>query len=104
MRENVKSYSQNWGAKTKSYIIPTVEQKLDNITQDTGANDSNNICTSEEIARWLLIIAMTCKMDANSVLKSVIVPRSDKPNEKASKANSILRHECNARNMCFVDN
>ena len=43
MLENVKSYSQ-----TKSYIIPTVEQKLDNITLHTGTNDSNNIGTSEK--------------------------------------------------------
>ena len=43
MLENVKSYWQ-----TKSYIIPTVEQKLGNIALHTGTNDSNNTGTSEK--------------------------------------------------------
>ena len=47
---------------------------------------------------------MTCKMDTNSVFISGIFPRSDKLNEKASKVNSILRQECNVRNICFIDN
>ena len=47
---------------------------------------------------------MTCKTDENSVFISGIVPRSDKLNEKASKVNSILRHEGNKRNICFIDN
>ena len=51
----------------------------------------------------ILNLAMTCKMDTNSVFISGIVPRSDKLNEKASKVNSILRHECNVRSTCFID-
>ena len=39
----------------------------------------------------------------NRVSLSGIFPRSDKLNEKALKANSILRHEYNLRNMCFFD-
>ena len=41
---------------------------------------------------------MTCKTDTNSVFVAGIVPRTDKLHEKASKVNSILRHEC------FIDN
>ena len=52
----------------------------------------------------ILNLAMTWKTDTNSVFISGIVPRSDKLNEKASKVNSILRHECNVRNICFIDN
>ena len=47
---------------------------------------------------------MTWKTDENSVFISGIAPRSDRLNEKASKVNSILRHECNVRNICFIDN
>ena len=43
-------------------------------------------------------------MDTISVFISGIVLRSDKLNEKASKVNSILRHECNVRNICLIDN
>ena len=100
----VKHFS---GAKTKemkSYVIPTVEQKPDNIILHTGTNDLKNIDTPEEITMGILNLAMTCKTDTNSVFISGIVPRSDKLNEKVSKVNSILRHECNVRNICFIDN
>ena len=52
----------------------------------------------------ILNLAMTCKMDKNSVFISGIVPGSDKFNEKASKVDIILRHECNVRNIYFIDN
>ena len=41
-------------------------------------------------------------MDANSVFIFDIVPRYDKLNGNTSKVNSILRHECNVRNICFI--
>ena len=95
------------GAKTKdmkSYVIPTVEQKPDNVILHTGTNDLKTIDTPEEITMGILNLAMTCKTDTNSVFISGIVPRSDKLNEISSKVNSILRHECNVRNICFMDN
>ena len=88
----------------KSYVISVVEQKLDNIILHTGTNDLKTIDTPEEITMGILNLAMTCKTDTNSVFISGIVPRSDKLNEKASKVNSILRHECNVRNICFINN
>ena len=88
----------------KSYVIPTVEQKPDNIILHTRTNDLKTIDTPEEITMAILNLAMTCKTDTNNVFISGIVPRSEKLNEKASKVNSILRHECNVRNICFIDN
>ena len=52
----------------------------------------------------ILNLAMTSKTDTNSVFISGIVPRSGKLNEKVSKINSILRYECNVRNIFFIDN
>ena len=49
-------------------------------------------------------LAMTWKTDTKSFFISGIVPVSDKLNEKASKINIILRHECNMRSTCFIDN
>ena len=46
---------------------------------------------------------MIWETNTNSVFIYGIVPRSGKLNEKASKVNSILRQECNVRNM-FIDN
>ena len=100
----VKHFS---GAKTKDmqfHVIPTVEQKRDNIILHTRTNDLKIIDTPEEITMAILNLAMTCKTDTNSVFISGIVPRSDRLNEKASKDNRILKHECNVRNTCFIDN
>ena len=94
------------GTKTKdmkSYVIPTFEQKPDNIILQTGTNDLKTIKTPEEITMGILNLAMTCKTDTNRVFISGIVPRSDKLNEKASKENSIQRHQCNVRNTYFID-
>ena len=52
----------------KSYIIPTVEQKLDNIILHTKTNDLKNIDILEETAAEILMLAMFSKMDINGVL------------------------------------
>ena len=95
------------GAKTKdmkSYVIPTVEKKPDNIILHTGTNDLKTIDTPEEITMGILDLAMPCKTDTNSVFITGIIPRSGKLDEKASKVNSFLRHECNVKNICLIDN
>ena len=53
----VKHFS---GAKTrdmKSYVIPTVEEKPDNITLHTGTNDLKTIDTPEELTMGILNLA-----------------------------------------------
>ena len=55
----VKHFS---GAKTKdmkSYVIPTVRQKPDNIILHTGTNDLKTIDTPDEITMGILNLAMT---------------------------------------------
>ena len=100
----LKHFSSAKTKDMKSYIIPAVEQKPDNIILHTRPNDLKTIDTPEEITMGILNLAITCKTDINSVFISDIVPRSDKLNEKASKVNSILRHECDVRNICSIDN
>ena len=100
----VKHFSGAKAEDIKSYVIPTVEQKLDNIILHTGTSDLKTIYTPEEITVGILNLAMTCKTDTNSVFISGIVPRTDKLNEKASKVDGILRHECNEISICFIDN
>ena len=99
----LKHFSGAKAKDMKSYVIPKVEQKPDNIILHTGTNGLKTIDTPEEITMGILNLAVTCKTDRNSVFISGIVPRSDKLNKKASKVNSILRHECNVRNICFID-
>ena len=67
----------------KSYIIPIVKQKLDNIILHTGTNDLKTIDTPEEITTGILNLVMTCKTYTNSAFIFGIVLRSGKLNEKA---------------------
>ena len=56
----------------KSYVIPTVEEKLDNIILQTGKNDLKTIDTPEQITMGILNLATTCKADTTSVLYLVL--------------------------------
>ena len=76
----VKHFSGAKTKNTKSYVIPTVEQKPDNIILYIGTNDLKTIDTTEERTMGILNLAMTCKTYANSVFISGIVPKSDKLN------------------------
>ena len=100
----VKHFSDAKTKDMKSYIIPTVDQKPDNIALNTRTNDLKTMDTPEEITLGILNLAMT---DTNGYKQrfyiSGIVPRSDKLNEKVSKLNSILRYECKVKNVCFID-
>ena len=100
----VKHFS---GAKTKdmkSHVIPTVKQNPDNIILHAGANYLKTIDTPKEITMGMLNLAMTSKTDTNSVFTSGFVPGTDKLNEKVSELYSIPSHECNVRNIFFIDN
>ena len=52
----------------------------------------------------ILNLTMAYKMDTNSVFISGIVTKSEKLNGKVSKVNSTLRHVCNLKSICFIDN
>ena len=54
-----KHFSSAKTKDMKSYVIPTVEQKADNIILHTGTKDSKTIDTPEEITMGILNLAMT---------------------------------------------
>ena len=100
----VKHFSDAKTKDIKSYVIPTVKQKPDNIILHTETNDLKTIDTPEEITMGILNLTMAYKMDTNSVFISGIVTKSEKLNGKVSKVNSTLRHVCNLKSICFIDN
>ena len=69
----VKYFSGAKSKDMKSCVIPTVEQKPDDIILHTGTNDLKTIDTSEEITMGIINLAMTCKTDTSSVFISGIV-------------------------------
>ena len=93
------------GAKTKnieSYIIPTVKQKPNNIILHTGTNDFKTIDTPEEIT--ILSLAMTARRTQTAFVYLVLSQHLSSLMRKLQKVNIILRHECNVRNIYFIDN
>ena len=62
------------------------------------------IDTPEQTTMGILKLAIARKTGTNIVIISGVVPRSDKHNERSLKVNNFLRHECNMRNICFIDN
>ena len=59
----VKYFSGTKSKDMKSYVIPTVEQKPDNIILHTVTNDLKTIDTPEEMTMGILSLAMTCKAE-----------------------------------------
>ena len=98
----VKHFSVAKTKNIKFYVIPTVKEKPGNIILNTGTNNLKTIDTPEEVTMGILNLAMTCETNVNSVFISGIVQRPNKLNEKTLKVSSILRHECNMRNICFT--
>ena len=86
----------------KSHVLPTVGEKPNNIALHTETNDLKIMNTHEDVDMRTLDLAVTYKMDANKVLVSGIVPRSDRLEEKASNVNKFLKNECSVRNICFI--
>ena len=83
------------GAKAKdmkSYVIPTVEKKPDNIILNIGTNNLENIDTPEEITMGTLSNNMEKGYKQHFYIW--YYPKICKLNEKASKVNRILRHQC----------
>ena len=61
----VKHFNSAKTKDMKSYVIPTVEQKPDNIILHTGTKDLKTIDTPEEITMGIPNLTMTCKTETN---------------------------------------
>ena len=92
------------GAKTKdmeSYIIPNLEQNPETIIIHSGTNDLKSDSSPEEITRYISKLTTSCKTQTNKVILSIIVPRYDNLNEKATRVNKCLKKECEVRNIFY---
>ena len=86
------------------YVKPTVRDfDLDHITLHCGTNDVNSDKKSSQIAREIIDPAISLKSDKNKISISLLTPRSDKLNSKASEVNSCLINMCSHRNIAYID-
>ena len=79
---------------------PTVQDfDLDHIILHCGTNDLNSGRTSSQI----IDLALSLKSDKNRISISLLTPRSDKLNNKASEVNNRLINMCSHRNIAYID-
>ena len=78
------------------HVKPTVRNfDPDHIILHCGTNDLNSDRTSTQIAREIIDLAISLKSDKNKISISLLTPRSDKLNNKASEVNNRL--------MAYID-
>ena len=80
------------------YVKPTVRGfNPDHIILHCGTNDLNSGRIASQIARSIIELALSLKSKDSKISISLIVPRNDKLNNKASEGNCHLVHRCAER-------
>ena len=74
----------------------------DHIILHCGTNDLNSDRTSSQIARENINLALSLKSDENKISVSLLTPRSDKLNNKASEVHNRLINMCSHRNIAYI--
>ena len=83
---------------------PTVRDfDPDHIILHCGTNDLNSDRTSSQITKEIIDLALSLKSEKNRISISLLTPRSDKLNNKASKVNNRLINMCSHRNIAYID-
>ena len=86
------------------HVKPTMRDvNTDHIILHCGTNDLNSERTASQIARSILEPALSLKSKDNKISVSLIVPRNDNLNNKASEVNCRLVHMCAERNIPYID-
>ena len=86
------------------HVKPIVRDfDTDHIILHCGTNDLNSDRTSSQIAREIIDLAISLKSDKNKISISLLTPRSDKLNNKASEVNNHLINMCSHRNIAYID-
>ena len=86
------------------HVKPTVRDfDPDHIILHCGTNDLNSDRTSSQIAREIIDLATSLKSVKNKISISLLTPRCDKLNNKASEVNNRLINICSHRNIAYID-
>ena len=75
----------------------------DHIILSFGTNDLNSDRRSSHIAREIIDPVLSLKSDENKISISLLIPRRDKLNSKASGVNNRLIHMYFHRNIAYID-
>ena len=95
------------GAKIQcmdDYSRPTIREfDPEWIIIHVGTNDLNTEKTASQISKSLIDFAHSLHNDSTKVAISLIIPRMDNLNNKATDVNDRLRIMCSERNIPFID-
>ena len=81
------------------HVKPTIRDvNPDHVILHCGTNDLNSERTASQIARSIIELALSLKSKDNKISVSLIVPRNDNFNNKASEV-----HMCAERNIPCID-
>ena len=85
-------------------VKPTVQDfNPEHIILHCGTNDLNSEQTASQIARFNIELALSLKSKDNKISISLIVPRNDNLNNKASEVNCCLVHMCAEQNIPYIN-
>ena len=88
----------------QDHVKPTVRDfNPDHIILHCGTNNLNSERIASQIARSIIGLALSVKSKDNKISISLIVPRNDNLNNKASEVNCCLVHMCTERNIPYVN-
>ena len=86
------------------HVKPTIQEfKLNHIIVHLGTNELKSTETASQISRSVTDLALSLKLETNTVMISLIFPRKDNLNNKAQKVNSRLINMCGERDILFIN-
>ena len=85
-------------------VKPTLRDfDSEHIILHVGTNELNSERTASQIARSIIALGQSIKSEKNTITISLIVPRCDELNNKASEVNGRLVNMCKERNIPYID-
>ena len=86
------------------HVKPTVRGfNLDHSILQYRTNDLRSDRTASQIARSIIKLALSLKSQDNKISISLIVPKNENLNNKASEVNNRLIHMCAERNIPYIN-
>ena len=104
-RVYVKSFPGATVEDMADYVRPTMKRSPDLIVLHAGTNNLRDEVPARTIADNVMKLALEMKNEANDVMVSGLIVRSDDENlnQKLLQVNKVLDEECKRYDLCFIN-
>ena len=101
----VKSFPGATVEDMLDYVRPTMKRSPDLIVLHAGTNNLRDEEPAKIIAENIMKLALEMKNEANDVMVSGLIVRSDDNNlnQKLLEVNKVLVEECKRYDLCFIN-